>query len=137
MTTHTGYRDPSEELAKPQELAEREELAEPQDLDGPQDLDEQQELAEPAEEPRCIDGHLIRNLSPSSTPLEQEEAIQHFMERIMSHGCPYPRCRINTMDDDGSFVFRHAARIIAPIKSPSSLFNLLVVIVLPCLFKYP
>lgn len=78
----------------------------------------------PAEEPDGMNDHLIRDLSPSSTPAEQEEAIRYFMNRMMSHNCP--KCHTRTMGGGSSSVFKHAERIIAPKKGSSSLYHLLV-----------
>ncbi|KAF6807867.1 ubiquitin-conjugating enzyme [Colletotrichum sojae] len=62
-------------------------------------------------------GHLIRDLSSSSTPADQEEAIIHFMNCIMSKKCP--ECKTRPMGGDSSSAFKHAERIIARKKDMS------------------
>ncbi|KAF6835002.1 ubiquitin-conjugating enzyme [Colletotrichum musicola] len=77
-----------------------------------------------ADEPDEMEDHLIRDLSSSSTPAEQEEAIIHYMNRIMSNACP--GCNTRPMSGDSSSVFKHAERIIARKKGSSSLFTFLL-----------
>ncbi|KAF6835069.1 ubiquitin-conjugating enzyme [Colletotrichum plurivorum] len=77
-----------------------------------------------ADEPDEMEDHLIRDLSSSSTPAEEEEAIIHYMNRIMSNTCP--GCNTRPMGGDSSSVFKHAERIIARKKGSSSLLDVFV-----------